>query len=48
MEFEYSPKVQDMRKRLIAFMDEHIYPNEDAYYAHTRGDREYSKSMTFS
>ncbi|RYF40566.1 MAG: hypothetical protein EOO27_47505, partial [Comamonadaceae bacterium] len=28
MQFEYSPKVQDLRKRLLAFMDEHIYPNE--------------------
>ena len=28
MQFEYTPKVQDLRKRLLAFMDEHIYPNE--------------------
>ena len=28
MDFEFSPKVQDLRKRLLAFMDEHIYPNE--------------------
>ncbi len=28
MDFEYSPKVQDLRGRLLAFMDEHIYPNE--------------------
>ncbi len=39
MDFEYSPKVKDLRKRLIAFMDEHIYPNEDKYYAHVRGDK---------
>jgi acyl-CoA dehydrogenase len=28
MDFEFSPKVQDFRSRLLAFMDEHIYPNE--------------------
>ncbi|MDH5211554.1 MAG: acyl-CoA dehydrogenase family protein, partial [Betaproteobacteria bacterium] len=42
MDFEYSPKVQDMRKRLIAFMDEHIYPNESAYYAHTHSDKRWT------
>jgi acyl-CoA dehydrogenase len=39
MDFEYSEKVQGLRKRLIAFMDEHIYPNEPKYYAHVRGDK---------
>ena len=42
MDFEYSPKVRGLRKRLIAFMDEHIYPNENAYYAHTRGDKRWT------
>ncbi len=28
MDFEYTPKVQDLRDRLLAFMDAHIYPNE--------------------
>jgi acyl-CoA dehydrogenase len=28
MNFDYSPKVQDMRERLLAFFDAHIYPNE--------------------
>src|SRR4030095_16888366 len=26
--FDPSPKVQDLQRRLSAFMDEHIYPNE--------------------
>ncbi len=39
MDFEYTPKVQELRKRLIAFMDQHIYPNEPKYYAHVRGDK---------
>ena len=32
MDFDYSPKVQDLRTQLLAFMDEHIYPNESTYY----------------
>ena len=28
MDFEYSPKVQELRERLLAFMDAHVYPNE--------------------
>ena len=39
MDFEYTPKVQELRKRLIAFMDQHIYPNEPKYYAHVRSDK---------
>jgi acyl-CoA dehydrogenase len=31
MDFDYSPKVRDLQKRLVAFMDEHIYPNEDVF-----------------
>jgi acyl-CoA dehydrogenase len=31
MDFEFSPKVQDIRNRLLAFMDEHVYPNEALY-----------------
>ena len=32
MNFEFSEKVKDLQKRLLAFMDEHIYPNERRYY----------------
>ncbi|HEY5637904.1 MAG TPA: acyl-CoA dehydrogenase family protein [Burkholderiales bacterium] len=39
MDFEYSPKVKDLRTRLIAFMEEHVYPNESKYYAHVRSDK---------
>ena len=28
MNFDYTPKVQDLQARLLAFMDSHIYPNE--------------------
>lgn len=36
MNFDYTPKVQDLRKRVMAFMDEHVYPNEHKFHAHTR------------
>ncbi|MBL4739579.1 MAG: acyl-CoA dehydrogenase family protein [Sneathiella sp.] len=31
MNFEYSDKVKDLQARVQAFMDEHIYPNEDVF-----------------
>lgn len=31
MDFAYSPKVEELRARLLAFMDEHIYPNEHKF-----------------
>ena len=39
MDFEHSPRVKDLQKRLTAFMDEYIYPNEGKYYAHVRSDK---------
>jgi acyl-CoA dehydrogenase len=32
MNFDYTPKVQDLQARLLAFMDQHIYPNEARYH----------------
>jgi acyl-CoA dehydrogenase len=32
VDFQHSPKAQDYLKRLGAFMDEHVYPNEERYY----------------
>ncbi|MBK9706397.1 MAG: acyl-CoA dehydrogenase family protein [Acidobacteria bacterium] len=32
MEFEFSDKVKYLQKKLTAFMDEYIYPNEDKFY----------------
>jgi acyl-CoA dehydrogenase len=37
MDFEYSPRVKELQKALTAFMDEHIYPNEKAWYDHCHG-----------
>src|ERR1700722_1490846 len=40
MHFDHSEKVQELRKRVAAFMDEHIYPNEQTFAAQiTEGDR---------
>ena len=32
MDFDYTPKVQALRERLLAFMEEHVYPNEATYH----------------
>jgi acyl-CoA dehydrogenase len=40
MDFEYSQKTQDLLKRVNAFMDEHVYPNEQRFMAEVaEGDR---------
>jgi acyl-CoA dehydrogenase len=39
MDFEYSPKVQELRKRLIAFMEEHVYPNDHKWWEHVKSDK---------
>ena len=31
MDFSYSEKVEKLRAKLLAFMDEHVYPNEKVY-----------------
>ena len=39
MNFEYSAKVNELRERVGAFMNEHIYPNETLYYEQIAEDR---------
>ncbi len=40
MDFAFSPKVKELRSRLFAFMDEHIYPNEELFLQQIgEGDR---------
>ncbi len=31
MDFEFGPKVEELRENLLDFMDTHVYPNEDTY-----------------
>ncbi len=46
MDFEYSDKVQALRTRLTAFMEEHIYPNEAVWHeqieANTKAGRRWT------
>ena len=40
MNFEYTDKVKALQKRLLAFMDEYVYPNEKVFYQQiNEGDR---------
>ncbi|MBW2444191.1 MAG: acyl-CoA dehydrogenase family protein [Deltaproteobacteria bacterium] len=40
MLFDVSPKSTELQKKLTAFMDQHVYPNEEAYYRQlNQGDR---------
>ncbi len=39
MQFEYSEKVKSMQTRLLAFMDEHIYPNEARFFQEIADNR---------
>src|SRR5690242_14627581 len=39
MEFEFSDKVKSLQKRLAAFMDEHVYPNEARFNEHCQGPK---------
>jgi len=39
MHFEFSEKTKDLQKRLRAFMDEHIYPNEHRFHQEIEANR---------
>jgi acyl-CoA dehydrogenase len=39
MDFDYSPRVLEMRARLNAFMDAHIYPNEHRFHEEIEANR---------
>ncbi len=40
MNFDYSPKTQDLREKVAAFMDKHVYPNESRFHEEVNtGDR---------
>ncbi len=39
MHFDYSPKVQQLRERLLAFFEQHIYPNERRYHEEVEANR---------
>ncbi len=39
MDFDHSAKVKDLQKRLVAFMDQHIYPHEETYHLQIAEER---------
>ncbi len=39
MDFDYSPKVKQMQAQLLAFMDEHVYPNDNRFFAEIAANR---------
>src|SRR6266851_6424064 len=39
MNFDFSEKTKDLQRRLQAFMDEHIYPNEQRFLDGIEHDR---------
>ena len=39
MDFEYSARTKELQKKLLAFMDEHIYPSESKYTAHVKSEK---------
>ncbi|MBN9203750.1 acyl-CoA dehydrogenase family protein [Methylibium petroleiphilum] len=46
MDFDYSPRTQDLQARLTAFMDRHIYPAEGAYWAEIEANTRAGKRWT--
>ncbi|HYT92276.1 MAG TPA: acyl-CoA dehydrogenase family protein [Gemmataceae bacterium] len=39
MFFDHTPRVKELQRRLLAFMDEHIYPNEPLYHEQIQAER---------
>jgi acyl-CoA dehydrogenase len=39
VDFDFSPKVQDLQRRLVAFMDQHVYPNESRFREEITAER---------
>ena len=37
MDFAYSQRTKDLEAKLLAFMEEHVYPNEEALHPHHEG-----------
>src|SRR5690606_12155625 len=37
--FDLSPRIQDLKQKLEAFMDEHIYPNEELFYQQVKQNK---------
>ena len=39
MDFEFSPKVEELREQLTVFMNDHIYPNDERFHEEVNANR---------
>ena len=46
MDFSYSPKTQELQAKLLHFMDEHVYPAEQAYHDEIEANTQAGKRWT--
>ncbi|WP_066707905.1 acyl-CoA dehydrogenase family protein [Curvibacter delicatus] len=46
MDFDYSPKTKELQARLLKFMDEHIYPNEQSFHDEIEANTRAGKRWT--
>lgn len=46
MDFDYSPKTKELQGRLLKFMEEHIYPSEQAYHEEIEANTAAGKRWT--
>ena len=46
MDFDYSPRTQELQKQLLRFMDEHIYPAEKRYEEEIEANTQAGKRWT--
>jgi acyl-CoA dehydrogenase len=46
MDFAYSPRTEELRQRLLAFVDAHIYPNEHRFHAEVAANTAAGKRWT--
>jgi acyl-CoA dehydrogenase len=46
MDFSYSAKTEDLRARVSAFMQQHVYPNEQAYFDEIEANSKAGKRWT--
>ena len=46
MDFSYSPRTRELQERVSAFMDEHIFPNEQRFNDELAANTEAGKRWT--
>ena len=46
MDFDFSPRTKDLQQRLLKFMDQHVYPNEQAFHDEIEANTQQGKRWT--